>query len=77
MDSKQLRSVLNLEEEPVLRLAHTEGFGSMLWGPYAALVFASSEIVHGQVYHISSHEEFEEQVTSLEYHEMGSTNVDP
>lgn len=69
MNSKRLRSVLNLEDEPVLRPAHIEGFRSMLWGPYPALVFACGEIVHGQAYQISSHGEVAEQVAKLEYYE--------
>lgn len=69
MDSKRPRSVLNLEEEPVQKSAHIEGFRLMLWGPYPALVFASGEIVHGQVYQISRHEEVEGQLAKLKYYE--------
>ncbi|KAL8919368.1 MAG: hypothetical protein Q9208_006821 [Pyrenodesmia sp. 3 TL-2023] len=69
MDSKHLASVLGLKDEPTLRPAFLDGFGSMLWGPFPAMIPNPDSVLHGVAYQIRSHGEVEEQVAKLEYYE--------
>ncbi|KAI4283572.1 MAG: hypothetical protein L6R38_002056 [Xanthoria sp. 2 TBL-2021] len=65
MDKGNLASVLDLEQEPPLRPARIEGYRTMLWGPFPALLRADNSSVSGMVYRIGSQAEVEDQLTEL------------
>lgn len=59
MDSKHLASVLGLKDEPSLRPAFLDGFRSMLWGPFPAMIPGRNSTLQGVAYQIRSHDEVE------------------
>ncbi|KAL8748444.1 MAG: hypothetical protein Q9184_007297 [Pyrenodesmia sp. 2 TL-2023] len=69
MDSKHLASILELKDEPSLRPAFLDGFHSMLWGPFPAMIPQRDSTLQGVAYQIRSHAEVEEQVAKLVYYE--------
>lgn len=69
MDSKNLASVLGLTEVPQLREARVEGYRTMLWNHYPALVRADDVMVNGMAYQIKTLAEVEGQVTRLQRYE--------
>ncbi|KAI4249446.1 MAG: hypothetical protein L6R42_008984 [Xanthoria sp. 1 TBL-2021] len=65
MDKGNLASVLDLAQEPALRPARIEGYRTMLWGPFPALLRADNSAVSGMVYRIGSQADMEHQFTEL------------
>ncbi|KAL8911763.1 MAG: hypothetical protein Q9172_007615 [Xanthocarpia lactea] len=66
MDSGNVAWILDLAKEPKLRPARIEGYRTMLWGPFPALIRADNQSVSGVTYRVESHAEVERQVTELQ-----------
>ncbi|KAL8729072.1 MAG: hypothetical protein Q9166_004989 [cf. Caloplaca sp. 2 TL-2023] len=68
MDSGNLAWILGLANKPHLRPARIEGYRTMLWGPFPALIRAEdqSQSVSGATYQIESLAEVESQVEELQ-----------
>ncbi|KAL8788638.1 MAG: hypothetical protein Q9213_001566 [Squamulea squamosa] len=69
MDSGNLAWVLGLGYEPYLRPANIDGYRTMLWGPFPALIRADSHTVFGMAYNIEVHAELTRQITGLHNYE--------
>ena len=69
MDSGNVASVLDLAKEPVLRPARIDGYRTMLYGPFPALVRADNSSVYGMVYRMDSQADIKDQIAELENHE--------
>ncbi|KAL8643511.1 MAG: hypothetical protein Q9226_008319, partial [Calogaya cf. arnoldii] len=69
MDSGNVASVLDLAKEPVLAPARIDGYRTMLYGPFPALVSADNSSVSGMVYRIENQADMKDHIAELENHE--------